>query len=254
MFALLGVLAHRLVTLARQGKQWTQRRVRLTGIHAVLILLQVSAVRTRVVASGTLLYILLHILDRLRRADDCCHGLTAARLVVQVPSNILYLAVNAWTLAGYCRLNGALIDWFKCVPTISVSMHSCKMIKSLSRVPTAALLHGVHWDLPVQCFSSWHGVPGLTQVRPFSSLQPWYLFTSPCYLFSCLQHHVQLNTCRSVLAFWLQVRLPASPSRWTGHGGYTGPCFCFGFRSRCAHAPLAPMCRNLLQENKQGLL
>ena len=118
MFALLGVLAHRLVTLARQGKQWTQRRVRLTGIHALLVLLQVSAVRTQDVTSETLLL----ILDRLRRADACCHKLTAAWRVVQVPSNVLYLGVNAWTLAGYCRLHGALIDWFKYVPTISALM------------------------------------------------------------------------------------------------------------------------------------
>ena len=33
-------------------------------------------------------------------------------LDMQVPSTVLYLAVNVWTLAGQCRLHGALIDWF----------------------------------------------------------------------------------------------------------------------------------------------
>ena len=52
------------------------------------------------------------------------------RLGLQVPSNMLYLVVNVWTLTGRCRLHGALIDWFRCRQTMIVS--SSGMFTSIS--------------------------------------------------------------------------------------------------------------------------
>jgi len=49
-------------------------------------------------------------------ADACCllkWQLTVVVLDMQVPSTVLYLTVNVWTLTGQCRLHGALIDWFR---------------------------------------------------------------------------------------------------------------------------------------------
>ena len=51
----------------------------------------------------------------------CMFALAALRILqlavvlldLQMPSTVLYVVVNVWTLTGQCRLHGALIDWFR---------------------------------------------------------------------------------------------------------------------------------------------
>ena len=144
LLALLGVLAHRLVTLARQHKHWTKRRVRLTGIHAVLLLIQVTAIPRH----GCFRHNLRPEAPNARCTTELTHAVGAEflKLALQVPSNVLYLAVNAWTLAGHCRLHGALIDWFRCRRTICSKRVACTHDVVRHRLMSALCRSFVAWS------------------------------------------------------------------------------------------------------------